>query len=67
MRNAPCYGCDRRTEVCHTDCAAYRAWTVHNVKERELARVAVDADAHTKATIERNCKRSKTKRRVGQR
>lgn len=66
MRHPPCYGCTRRTEVCHTDCAAYRAWTVQRAKERELERITNDADAHTKATIERNCKKAKTKRRVGQ-
>ena len=67
MRYPPCYGCMQRTEVCHTDCAAYRVWTVQLAKEREYERIASDADAHTKATIERNFKRFRQKRRVGQR
>ena len=65
--NAPCHNCPNRSHVCHAECVAYREWTAELQKQRGQRRATADADAHTKATIERNCKRAQTKRRVGQR
>ena len=67
MRKAPCYGCKRRSAICHAQCNDYPVWAAELARERAAQEVAKQADAHTKLTIERNCKRAKTKRRVGQR
>lgn len=67
MRNSPCYGCTRRSLICHAQCPDYPAWVAEVQAERRAERQTADADAHTKATIERNQKRAKTRRRVGQR
>lgn len=71
MTNSPCYKCEDRTEGCHSTCKAYQDWLVVHEKERSARWLYFastrDADAHTKHTIEINCKRAQTKRRVGQR
>lgn len=67
MDNAPCYKCPDRTLVCHASCVAYREWLDKYRAEQAAAKVAADADAHTRQTIARNTDRAKTKRRVGQR
>jgi len=66
MKNAPCYECEKRTTVCHANCVAYRDWKAELDRQHEKRRATADADTHIKATIERNCKRAQTKRRVGQ-
>lgn len=66
MKNAPCYGCTRRSAICHAQCPDYPAWVAELRAEREAEHRAKDADAHTRRTIEQNQRRAKTKRRVGQ-
>lgn len=72
MKNAPCYnggtGCPDRTiePNCHDTCERYKEWLEEHKAAVCRWRRPHEADAHTKATIERNCKRAKTKRRVGQ-
>lgn len=66
MKNSPCYGCQRRSAICHAQCEEYPAWVAELKAEREAARQTQDADAHTKRTIERNQKKAKTRKQVGQ-
>ena len=66
MKNSPCYKCTNHSTVCHAECVAYREWLDDYHAQTAAARITADADAHTKQTIERNCKRAQTKRRVGQ-
>jgi len=66
MKNAPCFTCLRHSEICHAQCTEYHDWVMDLKSEREAAKVAKQADAHTKRTIERNCKRAKNRKRVGQ-
>lgn len=66
MRNSPCHGCQRRSAICHAQCEQYPKWAAQLAQQRKAERVAKEADAHTQRTIERNCKRAKTRRRVGQ-
>lgn len=65
MINSPCYECAARVLGCHTDCEKYAAWVAQNAEQAARRRIPADADAHTKETIYRNCKRAKTKRQVG--
>jgi hypothetical protein len=67
MRNAPCYGCTRRSLICHAQCPDYPAWVAEQKAERAAKRKTADADAHTAAVIERNLRRGKHKQRRGQR
>lgn len=67
MTNSPCYKCLHRSAICHGSCVEYHAWVADLREQQKAARVANDADAHTKRTIEINSKRAKTLRRVGQR
>ena len=67
MTNAPCYECLHRSEICHGSCVEYHAWVAELHEQQKAARVAKDADAHTKRTIEINFRRANTSRRVGQR
>lgn len=67
MKNAPCYECQERSEICHAQCTRYHDWVLEVKSERDAARAGRDADAHTKRTIEINSKRAKTRRVVGQR
>lgn len=66
MRNAPCFHCPKRSALCHAHCEDYPAWAEDVKAEHEALRRARDADAHTQKTIEKNCIRAQTKRRVGQ-
>ena len=34
MIESPCYGCDRRTDVCHDTCEAYNLW-VDTIREKK--------------------------------
>lgn len=65
MKQSPCYNCPERAPECHADCERYAAWANARAAERAKRRKPIDADAHTKATIARNCKRAQTKRQVG--
>lgn len=65
MINSPCYECLERVLGCHADCEKYIAWAAQNMAQAAKRRISADADAHTKETIYRNCKRAKTKRQVG--
>lgn len=67
MKNSPCHNCPRRCFLCHAHCPDYPKWVDELKRERTIERKADDADAHTKNTIEKNFKRSQSKRRVGQR
>ena len=31
----PCYGCDNRTETCHSSCQLYIDWSTKRAEERE--------------------------------
>lgn len=69
MKNPPCYRCEFRHPGCQTkECPhGYGEWKARLDAERKAAREAKDADAHTQHTIEINCKRANTRKRVGQR
>lgn len=69
MKNAPCYKCKYRHPGCHTEICpyGYHEWREKLRKEREAAKKAKQADAHTRDTIEINLKRAHTIRQVGQR
>lgn len=72
MKCSPCYndgnGCPRRSVKpnCHEYCEEYLKWRENQNAANVNRRKPAQADAHTKATIARNCKRAKTKRMVGQ-
>ena len=72
MRQSPCYndgkGCELRTVEpnCHDTCEMYLAWVADLAAENDERRKPGEADAHTKQTIARNCKRAGLKKRVGQ-
>lgn len=65
MKNAPCYECEKHTPDCHVDCSEYAVWVEARKAEKTEHQRAKDADAHTKATIAKNCKRAQTTRQVG--
>ena len=65
MKNAPCYECDIHTPYCHAYCPEYAAWVAEREAERAERKKPKDADAHTKATIAKNCKRAQTLKQVG--
>lgn len=65
MTNSPCFECAERSLGCHADCEKYIALAAQNTANAAKRRIPADADAHTKETIYRNCKRAKTKRQVG--
>ena len=71
MTKAPCYKCSRHEFGCKKNCNEWIEWQVIHANEKAAIerdkREHLDADAHTKKVIERNCKRAHTKRRVGQR
>ena len=37
-KNVPCYGCDNRTEICHSNCQLYIDWSNKRAEEREKKR-----------------------------
>lgn len=57
MTHAPCYTCTQRSMVCHAQCAAYHAWAAQVREEKHARRAAMDADAHTRITIDKMRKR----------
>lgn len=72
MKNSPCYrdghDCPMRSQICHAQCKEYHDWVNEIRKVRIEERRTMDADAHTKRTIEINTKRANGKRKVvGQR
>lgn len=67
MRDCPCHNCPRHTSICRATCPDYPGWAAELAGERQVGRVAADADAHTAAVIERNLRRGGHKRRRGQR
>lgn len=67
MRDSPCHNCPRRSAICLANCEEYPAWAAELTEERRAERSGADASAHTVAAILRRERRTKPKRRRGQR
>jgi len=50
---SPCYKCPRRSLICHAQCETYHKWVARLREIDRARRVAVDADAHIKATADK--------------
>ncbi len=40
----PCFGCNERHEICHSNCDKYKAWKIDHDKKSEKIRKARIAD-----------------------
>lgn len=67
MRDSPCHDCPRRSALCHARCADYRAWAAELARERRAERESRETAAHVVDVIVRRQRRTRAKRRRGQR
>ncbi len=70
MKAAPCFGCKKRTKLCHGSCEKYREWRKEHAKEVEgnkaIARKCYthSSEAYDR-TVTRNLKRRLAKQNGG--
>ena len=45
-KQAPCYKCTRRSQICHASCKEYFDWVAEVKKEHDNARKGIEAAAY---------------------